>query len=193
MTSFIGLSSCRSEKGLTWCQRTCASGFYFRHPTWKEKNAFSEPRGGPSRWKRGTDCGTENAASKKPEAHLRESEMPAWKSPADRRWKVLKMCEKHLKRRCLADVSHNASSSSDMASCLSPYSYVNAQSGWPIRKCLQPHFFFQVFPSNQFTLERDKSLKSHIRGEGEQMVIWAEKRKGKKIPRRERCSVGIAG
>lgn len=100
-------------------------------------------------------------------AHLRESEMPAWNSPADLLWKVLKMSEKHLKRRCLADVSHNASSSSDMASCLSPIHMLmlnqDGQSG-----SFSSHFFFppQVFPSNQFTLERDKSLKSHIRGEG---------------------------
>jgi len=109
-----------------------------------------------------------------------ELEMSAWNIPTDQRWNVLKIGKKCLKHRCLADVSSNTSSSSDMVSCLSSIHMLMfnqaAQSG-----SFSRHFFF-FFPSNQFTLERDKSLRSHIRGELEQMVIWTEKRRrrGKK-------------
>lgn len=151
---------------------------------------FVEPEEGGACRNDSTDCGGKSSAwIAKPQQC--ELEMPAWNTPTDQRWNVLKICEKHLKHRCLADVSHNTSSSSDMVSCLS-YSYANAQSGCPIQKHFQPLFFF--FPSNQFTLERDKSLKSHIRGELEQMVIWTEKKKEKKkLPRWQRGSWGIAG
>lgn len=106
-----------------------------------------------------------------------EFEMSAWNTPTDQRWNGVKICEKHLKNRCLVDVSHNTSSSSDTVSCLSSIHMLMynqaVQSG-----SISNHFFF--FPSNQFTLERDKSLKSHIRGELEQMVIWTEKKRRKK-------------
>lgn len=97
--------------------------------------------------------------------------------------KCVKIGKKHLKHRCLADVSHNTSSSSDMASCLSSIHMLMLNQAAQSRS-ISNHFFslpfFLFFPSNQFTLERDKSLKSHIRGELEQMVIWTEKKRGKK-------------
>lgn len=124
-----------------------------------------------------------------------EFEMPTWNSPTDQRWNVLKICEKHLKHRCLADVSHNTSSSSDMVSCLSPIHMLMLNQAVQSGSISNHNFFPLFFPSNQFTLERDKSLKSHIRGGREQMVIWSEKKGGKKkkLPRRERGSLGIAG
>lgn len=48
-----------------------------------------------------------------------EFEMSARKCPHRSAMKCVKICEKHLKHRCRADVSHNTSSSSDMSSCLS--------------------------------------------------------------------------
>lgn len=60
--------------------------------------------------------------------------------------KCVKIGKKHLKHRCLADVSHNTSSSSDMASCLSSIHMLMlnqaAQSG-----SISNHFFF--FSSKQ--------------------------------------------
>lgn len=58
--------------------------------------------------------------------------------------KCVKIGKKHLKHRCLADVSHNTSSSSDMASCLSSIHMLMlnqaAQSG-----SISNHFFFPPF------------------------------------------------
>lgn len=143
--------------------QTC---FYFCHflPLWC--SSAYRARGRLSETKRRDGLRYQNPASKAG-AHLCESEMPAWNSPADLLWKVLKMWEKHLKRRCLADVSHNAFSFSDMASCLSPIHMLMLNQDRQSGSFSSHGFFFpQVFPSNQFTLERDKSLKSHIRGEG---------------------------
>lgn len=108
--------------------------------------------------------------------------------------KRVKIGKKHQKHRCLTDVSCNTSSSSDMVSCLSSIHMIMhnqaAQSGRFSR-----HFFFPP-PSNQFTLEKDKSLRSRIRGELEQMVIWTEKNKEqvkKNYQDGKRGSWGIAG
>lgn len=92
--------------------------------------------------------------------------------------KCVKIQEKHLKHRCLADVSHNTSSSSYMVSCLSSIHMLMLNQAAQSGNIFNHIFFF--FSSNQFTLERDKSIKSHIRGKLEQMVIWTEKSKGKK-------------
>lgn len=118
---------------------------------------------GPSWSKREADCGTKILLSKqKPTCVNRKCLLGMAQQICDE--KCYKCVRKHLKRRCLADVSPNASSSSDTASCLSPIHMLMFNQAGQSQKRL--HIFFQVFPSNQFTLERDKSLKSHIRGEG---------------------------
>lgn len=61
--------------------------------------------------------------------------------------KCVKIGKKHLKHRCLADVSHNTSSSSDMVSCLSSIHMLMfnqaAQSGSISNHFLSPFFFLQ--------------------------------------------------
>lgn len=128
--------------------------------------AQSAPRGGGAGAKMAGQAAVPKIPLQKQKPTCVNLKCRLWNSPADLRWKVLKMCEKHLKRRCLADVSHNASSSSDMASCLSPIHMLMLNQAGQSGSFSSHGFFFQVFPSNQFTLERDKSLKSHIRGEG---------------------------
>lgn len=75
-----------------------------------------------------------------------EFEMSAWNTPTVQRWNGVKICEKHLKNRCLVDVSHNTSSSSDTVSCLSSIHMLMLnqaiQSG-----SISNHFFFFSFPA----------------------------------------------
>lgn len=113
--------------------------------TWNLCRVFSVRRAwgrrSLSKWQY-TDCGSKSCLNSKAPA--------VWignvclEYPNRSALKCVKICEKHLKHRCLADVSHNTSSSSDMVSCLSSIHMLMlnqaAQSG-----SISNHFFFSFF------------------------------------------------